>query len=84
VKIRGELLRNPFVPAVLRPLKNAQFWSSSRKAIILTTGIHWVFRGLKFEPDAGIGQKGTFFKGLTDYMVQTRIISFNKMRLNEQ
>ncbi len=26
----------------------------------LTTGIHVVFRGLKFEPDADIGQKGTF------------------------
>jgi hypothetical protein len=35
----------------LRPLKNAQFCSSSRKAKILTTGIHLVFRGLKFEPD---------------------------------
>jgi len=32
----------------------------SRKAKILTTGIHVVFRGLKFEPDADIGQKGTF------------------------
>jgi len=30
------------------------------KAKILTTGIHGVFRGLKFEPDADIGQKGTF------------------------
>jgi len=26
----------------------------------LTTGIHVVFRGLKFEPDADIGRKGTF------------------------
>jgi hypothetical protein len=26
-----------------RPLKNAQFRSSSRKARILTAGIHWVF-----------------------------------------
>ena len=47
-----------------RLLKNAQFRFSSRKAKILTTGIHWVFRGLKFEPDAEIGQKGVFFKGL--------------------
>jgi len=31
----------------------------------LTTGIQLVFRGLKFEPDAEIGQKGRFFKGLT-------------------
>ena len=34
--------------------------SRSRKARILTTGIHLVFRGFKFEPDADIGQKGTF------------------------
>lgn len=27
------------------------------------TDIHYVFRGFKFEPDAGIGQKRTFFKG---------------------
>ena len=26
----------------------------------LTRGIHGVFRGLKFEPDEDIGQKGTF------------------------
>ena len=32
--------------------------------IILTIGIHLVFRGLKFESDAEIGQKGAFFKGL--------------------
>ena len=49
----------------MRLLKNANFCSSSRKAKILTTGIHGVFRGLKFEPDAEIGQKGVFFKGLT-------------------
>jgi len=48
----------------MRPLKNVQFWPSTRKAIILTTGIHLVFRGLKFEPDAVIGQKGALFKGL--------------------
>jgi N-acetylmuramoyl-L-alanine amidase len=47
-----------------RPLKNIQFCSSTRKAIILTTGIHLVFRGLKFEPDAVIGQKGVLCKGL--------------------
>ena len=34
-----------------RPLQNVQFCSSSRKAKILTTGIYWIFRGLKFEPD---------------------------------
>jgi hypothetical protein len=31
---------------------------------MLTTGIHKVFRGLKFEPNVGIGKKGAFFKGL--------------------
>jgi len=48
----------------MRPLKNVNFCLSSRKAIILTIGIHLVFRGLKFEPDAEIEQKGAFFKGL--------------------
>jgi len=43
-----------------RQFQNVQFCSKSRKAKILTTGIHVVFRGLKFEPDADIGQKGTF------------------------
>ena len=61
----------------MRPLKNVNFCLSSRKAIILTTpvrsagptgqaGIHRVFRGLKFEPDAEIEQKGAFCKGLID------------------
>ena len=36
----------------MRPLKNVQFCPRSRKAKILTTGIHRVFRGLEFEPDA--------------------------------
>jgi len=49
---------------IMRPLKNVNFCLSSRKAIILTTGIHLVFRGLKFEPDAEIEQKGAFCKGL--------------------
>ena len=47
-----------------RPLKNAQFCSRLRKAKILTTGIPLVFRGLRFESDAKIAQKGAFFKGL--------------------
>ena len=47
-----------------RPLKNVQFRSSPRKAKILTIGIHWVFRGLKFDPDAVIGRKGALCKGL--------------------
>jgi hypothetical protein len=48
----------------LRPLQNAYFCSSSRKANILTADIHCVFRGLKFEHDAEIGQKESFCKGL--------------------
>jgi hypothetical protein len=48
----------------MRALKNGQFCSKSRQAKILTTGIHRVFRGLKFETNAEIGQKGAFFKGL--------------------
>ena len=32
----------------------------------LNVGIHWVLRGLKFEPDAVIGQKGMFCKGLNE------------------
>jgi fumarylacetoacetate (FAA) hydrolase family protein len=47
-----------------RPLKNAQFCSRSRKAKISTTGIYSIFRGLKLSPDAEIGQKGAFCKGL--------------------
>ena len=39
------------------------FCSISRKAIILTEDIHVVFRGLKFEPDTEIGQKGPFMDG---------------------
>jgi len=53
------------MPYALRPLKNIQIWPSTRKAIISTTGIHGVFRGFKFEPDAVIGQKGELCKGLT-------------------
>ncbi len=40
--------------------KSALICSRSRKAKILTTGIHVVFRGLKFEPDAEIGHNGAF------------------------
>jgi hypothetical protein len=54
-----------------RPLKNIQFCSSTRKAIISTTGIHSVFRGLKFEPDAVIGQKRVLCKGLTGRLVKS-------------
>jgi hypothetical protein len=40
--------------------KPALICSRSRKAKIITGGIHKVFLGLKFEPDAEIGQKGAF------------------------
>jgi len=49
----------------MRPLQNGNFCSSLRKAKILTTGIYRIFRGLKFEPDAEIGQKVPFCNGLT-------------------
>jgi hypothetical protein len=58
--VRGPIM----LPKEVRPFKNIQFWSKSRKARILTTGIPVVFRGLEFESDAEIGQKGAFFKGL--------------------
>ncbi|MBW2599517.1 MAG: hypothetical protein JRC60_05445 [Deltaproteobacteria bacterium] len=48
----------------LRSLQNVQICSSSRKVRILTTGIYWIFRELKFETDAEIGQKATLCKGL--------------------
>jgi len=47
---------------VARPLKNGNFCSSSRKAKISTTGIYRIFRGLKFEPDAEIGQISADFE----------------------
>ena len=53
----------------MRPWKNVQFCSRPRKAKILAAGIHWVFRGLKFEPNDGIGQKGAFCKGLINICV---------------
>jgi len=49
-----------------RQFQNIQFCSISRKAKILTIGIHGVFRGLKFELDAVIGQKGMFCKCLKE------------------
>jgi hypothetical protein len=53
-------------------LKNVQFCSRPRKAKILTTGIHGVISRMALklhfvqnvEPDAGMGQKGAFSKGL--------------------
>ena len=40
--------------------QNVEFCSMSRNAKILTAGIYWIFRGLKFKHDAEIGQKGMF------------------------
>jgi len=48
----------------VRPLKNSIFCPSSRKAKISTRGIYRIFRGLKFKPDAEIGHKVPFCKGL--------------------
>jgi len=39
--------------------------SRSRKIKILTTGIHLVFRGIKFLSDAEIGEKDSFRSGTT-------------------
>jgi len=50
-----------------RPLKKGNLCSSSRKVKISTTGIYRIFRGLKFEPDAEIGQKVPFCRGLEAY-----------------
>ena len=46
----------------MRQFQNVQFYSRSRKAKILTTGIHVVFRGLKFEANADIGQISADFE----------------------
>jgi hypothetical protein len=45
-----------------RPLNKVQFWPRSRKVKTSTAGIYGIFRGLKFEPDEEIGQKGHFSK----------------------
>ena len=37
---------------------------SADASLRVTGGIHWVFWGLKFEPDTKIGRKGAFCKGL--------------------
>ena len=51
-----------YCPSISRPLKNAQFWSRSKRAKISTTGIYGIFRGLKFESDAEIGQINADFE----------------------
>ena len=47
------------------PERKRDFSSSSRQIKILTTGIHIVFRGLKFLFNAEIGGKGHFRSGTT-------------------
>jgi len=54
-------------------LKNGNFCSSSWKAKISTAGIYRIFRGLEFELDAEIGQKGPFCKGLEAIHVACRV-----------
>ena len=49
---------------IRRPLKNETFFCQARKAKILTGGIHYVFRGLKFEAWRRITKKWQFCKGL--------------------
>jgi hypothetical protein len=52
-----------YLERLLNPMsqfQNVQFCPRSRMAKILTADIPGVFRGLKFEPDAEIGQKGAF------------------------
>jgi len=50
--------------AFFETLKKSDFCSSSRKAIILTAGIHGVCRGLKFELDTEIEQKAVFYEAI--------------------
>ena len=47
-----------------RPLKNVHFFLSSRKTKFYHSNTI-VFRGLKFECDAELGQKGALFKGFS-------------------
>jgi hypothetical protein len=49
-----------FSPPRALPSNKIQFCSILRQTQILTTGIHKVFRGLKFESNAEIGQRGVF------------------------
>jgi prepilin-type N-terminal cleavage/methylation domain-containing protein len=56
-------------------LKYAQFFAKSRKMKISTTGIHGVFRGLKFESDAELVQKGEYFKGLRGFTLVELLVA---------
>jgi len=58
------ILQDSRIGQLLSCPKGRGAWTPRVNAKILTTGRHWVFWGLKFEPDAGIGQKGVFCKGL--------------------
>jgi hypothetical protein len=62
------LIKPLILRLILRRQQKVQFCPGPRKTIPpkvgLTTGIHLVFRRLKFKADKEIGQKGTFFKGL--------------------
>jgi hypothetical protein len=64
VRSRPARLRGLKTVGLMRPLKNVQFWLRLRKAKISTAGIYAIFRGLKFEPDTEIRQKGALCKGL--------------------
>ena len=55
---------NVTVMTIILSLAGDHKSEKSRKGLILTTGIDPIFRGLKFEPDAEIGQKRAFCKGL--------------------
>ena len=50
-------------PQRMRSLKNVTFFRQARKVRILTGGIHYVFRGLKFEAWRHITGKWQFCKG---------------------
>jgi len=67
ITLIGPMMKHTFPERyTMRPMKKVQCCSRGRKAKILTAGIHdKVFRGLKSEHDAEIGQNGAFFKGLT-------------------
>ena len=55
--------------------KGKNFNHSSTICRTYWAGIHRVFRGLKFKPDAEIGQKGAFSKGLKEDPCDESIIS---------
>ena len=62
-QIAEELLQSKPIVGYLVPERKRDFSSSSRQIKILTTGIHRVFRGLKFLFNAEIGGKDHFRSG---------------------